>query len=153
MKKSFTLLELVFVVLIISILSYLAITHNYKSVQKANLTQLDAEILLIRNAIEQNYNDRIMLNTSAKYIEFLDEASIETNSQTLFDGYQDDILLDPIIFSTTTQKKKIGQWIKTAQRSYKIYLNNNESVKFTYDNNKGSFDCNFKEPLCKELTQ
>lgn len=153
MKKTFTLLELIFVLVIVSILSYFVVSNSFTGIQKANITQIKSEIALVRMAINKNFTDSVMLNNLARYISYLDDAPIEEKNKTLFGGINDDILLDPIIFSTSTSNKKIGAWIKTNQREYKIYLNNQNYVLFTYDNEKGLFDCDNKDDLCKELTQ
>lgn len=151
MKKAFSLLELIFVISILSIITYFVISSSFSTLEKANLVKVKSEISLIRYAIEEKFTNSLLKDESEKYIEFLDDADINTSNETLFDGYNENILLDPIIFSSTKEKKTLGKWIKIEKRKYRVYLSSKDYVDFIYDNQKGTFNCSFFTTVCKEL--
>ena len=153
MKRAVTYLELIFIITIIAILSYSLLSYSTKSINTAQITKLRSQIALIRNAIENNYMNRVMLNPNSGYIQKLDDAPSDVYNRTLFNGYNEDMLLDAMIFSVTEANHKIGEWIKLDDRRYKVYMTNSEYVIFTYDSKEGRFDCDFKNSWCKELSQ
>ncbi len=151
MKKSFTLLELVFVISILALLSYFVLSSSFKALDKSKLLKIKSEISLIKYEIQEVFTKSLLLNNKEEYIEFLDDASINVENETLFDGYNDIMLLDPMIFSSTKEQKILGKWIKIDRRKYRIYINSDNYVDFSYDQNKGTFSCLFSSKLCKEL--
>lgn len=151
MKKAFSLLELVFVISILAIISYFVLSSSFKSLEKANMLKIKSEISLIQHAIQEQYTTQALLENIEKYIESLDEASINTESQNLFTGFEETVLLDPIIFSSTSSKKEVGKWIKMKKNKYRVYLSKNDYVDFTYDKEEGTFSCKVSNESCKQL--
>jgi type II secretory pathway pseudopilin PulG len=127
MRNSFTLLEILFAILIIAILSSVAVPKFMDSLDNANILKIRADISLIRvNIIE--YKDNQLLKAS--------NASYPPN-------------LDTILNSLNIS----SEWIKNGT-IYTIKVNSNNSVEFKYLNSTGIFDCIHKEQnLCQELTR
>lgn len=151
MKKSFSLLEIVFVILLISIISVIAFPKLFLNITNASYVKIKSDVALIRNAIVYNRNQNIISGKGEAYIPFLDNANINTDSQKLFVGLDNNVLLKYPILSTSKDKKEIGKWIKTSNYDYEVFVNSIESINFIYNVDDGTFDCDFKEELCKEL--
>ena len=56
-KKGFTLVELLVVIAIIGILAVVAVPALFKSIEKAKVAELEADISAIRSAVLSNYSD------------------------------------------------------------------------------------------------
>lgn len=142
MKKAFSLLELIIVIVIISILTIFILQKSENSIDFGNKTKIKSEIALIRNAISKQKTSNILLNKST--VSSLDNANIEKKKSLLFKN-----ILDLPLVSTTSSKKDIAKWIKTSQNEYKIFINENESLEFKFENE--SFICKSSISLCKEF--
>ena len=141
MKKSFTLLELIFVVIIVIILySVLLNTVFFQSIDKSNIAKIKSEVFLIRTVINQNYHQKIVSKQENK------------EKQYLFIGTKTEPLLKEIILSSAINLKKDARWIKTAKYTYMVVIKG-VSVVFTYNKNTGNFSCNYDKKLCKELSE
>ena len=143
MKKAFTLIELILVILILAILSSLAIGFTSFKKEETNLLKLkmDYELLSSALALMRSQTKQKGLD----YIQSLDEASFNSEKQRLF--YCDNCdysLLEKPIYSS------FKAWIKTGKNEYKFYLNSKESLNFTYDFKEGIFEC-FGSSKCKDL--
>lgn len=152
MKKAFSLLELIFVISILAISTYFILSSSFISLKKANILKIKSEISLINYEIKESFTSSLLKDQKEEYLDFLDDADINTSNETLFDGYNDAVLLDPTIFSSTKEEKSLGKWIKIEQKKYRIYITSKEYIDFIYDNQKGTFSCSFLEKLCKELS-
>lgn len=151
MKKSFTLLEVIFVVVLIAIIATIAFPKLFLNITNASYVKIQSDISLIRSAIIQNRNQNIINGKGEDYIAYLDDASINSTNERLFVGLQNSVLLQQPILSTSNSKKEIGRWIKTTNYHYQVYINDLESIQFVYNSEKGSFDCDFDEELCQEM--
>lgn len=153
MKDSFTLLELIFVLMIVIILSTLLLkTVFFKSLDKSNIAKIKSEVFLIRTAINKHYEKQVLLNKVAKYIDILDMSANNKENEYLFTGTKKDPLLNKIILSSKTGLEKDASWIKTAKNSYEVFIMD-VSIVFKYNKNTGIFSCNYDEKLCKELSE
>jgi len=151
MKKSFSLLEIIFVITLISIISMIAIPKLFLNITSASYTQVKSDIALIRNAIISNKNKNIISGKGEAFINSLDDAKINVTYEKLFVGKDDDMLLQYPIISTSFEKKEIGKWIKVSAYNYKVFIDNKNAIEFVYDSSNGTFDCDYKEDLCKDL--
>lgn len=141
MKKSFSLLEIIVVVLLISIItSYLLVKSN-DSFTFANESKIKSEIALIRDSINKYNTNKILLNQDK--ISKLDDASINEEGSSLFSN-----ILDFPLISTSNEEKKIAFWIKISSTKYKIFLDNSSSLEFEFDGQ--NFSCKSEVELCKE---
>lgn len=138
-KRAFSLIEIIFVIAIISIILIVAVPKLGDTLNKANTNKIKSDILLIKEGLN-NYKNRMILQGLTTPLE-----SLEDNEQYLFNK----ILQDPIYSSA---KPKIGSWSKISDTSYKVYVENGDSVEFIYDNDDYSFECDHDNILCQELT-
>lgn len=142
MKKSFSLLEIIIVILVISIISSYIISKSTNTINFANQSKIKSEISLIRSSIVKFSTKQILLDQD--YIVSLDNANIDQSDSFLFEN-----ILDAPLLSTSTEDKEISKWIKISQNSYKIYLDQNIFLEFEFDNN--DFICISDVELCKEF--
>lgn len=149
MKRAFSLFEIILFILIVSIISTIAYQKFFNVLEKVNLSQIKAEIVLINNSINQLKSSQLMLDNSGFIVEKLDEAPSDMENFTLFNGYDEYVLLDTPIISTSETEKKIGFWIKVSNSKYKVYLSKDDFVEFNFDGEK--FFCNEEIDFCKEI--
>lgn len=152
MKKSFSLLEIIVTITIISIISLFAINKYFHSLESSNYLKIKSEVALINNALNQLYSNQVLLGNSSFYLNQLDNAQINISDESLFTGYNEYILLDYLILSTSSEEKKLGYWIKESQTKYKTYLTKEKSVVFIFDTSNGTFYCDETDNICKELS-
>ena len=142
-KHAFTMIELIFVIVILGILSAVAFPKLSGITKDANLAQGMATVSAIRSAIVSE-RQRNLIKGVAKFPDYLDDAST-ASGEKLFDGNSTEIsILQYPIYSSKDQ----GGWMKTsangATTTYKFYFDaNNEgtAVIFTYTKATGIFDC------------
>jgi prepilin-type N-terminal cleavage/methylation domain-containing protein len=142
MKKAFSFLEIIIVILIISIISTFLIIKTSSSLDFVNKTNINADIAQIRSSISKENSKNVLLNDTS--ISKLDDANIEEEKSLLFSN-----ILDKPLISTNSLKKEIGKWIKTSSNKYKIYITNEEYLEFEFTNN--SFNCISSIELCKDF--
>ncbi|AXP08733.1 prepilin-type N-terminal cleavage/methylation domain-containing protein [Campylobacter hepaticus] len=143
MKKAFTLLELIFVILIIGILTSLSSSF-------INITKDEVKILKLKTDYEMLNSALTLMRTQMqlKNLDFpsiLDHARINHAREKLFYcndcGYS---LLDTPIYSD------FKFWMKIDKNHYSFFLNSKESIKFVYDPKEGLFKC-LESFRCKDL--
>jgi len=154
MKKAFTMIELIFVIVILGILSSVAISKMAVTRDDAIISKGRSEVAAIRNAISLKRNSNILMGKGASYPSKLDalSASSSGDGDALFDHDTNSSdssaqLLDYPIYS----KSKNG-WRKIANNKY-VFNAVNTDVNFTYNSGNGSFDCSHSVQLCKDLTE
>lgn len=153
MKKTFSIIELIFVLSIISILVLFFINNIPNIVfNQKDIFKIKVDISLIRSSIHKNFRSKLLKNEEAKYINFLDEVKINKEGEYLFTGTKKDILINNNILSSSLVKKKGYSWIKVSKSKYILYINS-KNIEFIYDNTNGNFDCNIKNELCKEINE
>ena len=149
-KQAFTMIELVFVIVILGILASVAFPKFSAISKDANLAQGKATIASVRAAI-LNERQRSLIKGTAAYPAYLDDATTAVG-QNLFDGNGTtvSILQYPILSS-----QKQGGWMKTsangASITYDFYLDTASTATFTYTKGSGLFDCNHGNTNCKEI--
>lgn len=122
MKKAFTMVELIFVIVILGILAMVALPRLAGSKKDAEITRAKAEIAAIRSAIQTYRGANLLAQKGSGYPEKLDKKTIEeiTNGTKLGSNWtvnDDDNTLTLTIAGA-------GQ-----------------PATFTYDNTKGSLTC------------
>ena len=153
MRKAFTMIELIMVIVILGILSSIAVSKMAVTRDDAILTKGRSQVASIRSAISL-IKSKNMMTGNGLYPPFLDDEHI-TNDKKLFDGNSSiGKLLDYPIYA----KNENGNWIKTAQNSY-VFKALNTDINFTYNPNDGSFDCDHAsadakvKEYCKALAE
>ncbi len=153
MKKSFSIIEIIFTIVIIAIISSFALNKYFHHIEKVNFVKIKSEVSLINNAINQLYSNQTLLGNNNFIIERLDEALVDVPNETLFNGYNEFILLDEVILSTSEEKKELGQWIKLSNSEYKVYFSKDKFLSFYLDSENMTFACDRNENLCIEFEQ
>ena len=157
MIPAFTMIELVFVIVVIGILSAIAIPRLAASRDDAVLVKGKSQIAAIRSGIAMQKSKRLLEGTSPFIPPKLDSVTTyNTNDKRLFnfaDGNGSNILEYPIY----SKKDHDGSWVKSAAKQYKFHLEGT-SVEFDYDSNTSIFDCNksagaVNADKCKDLTR
>jgi general secretion pathway protein G len=137
--KSFSLLEIIFAISILSIIAVIAIPKIGSSLDKAKMIKIKRDIILIRDGLN-NYKNKVILSAQILNLETLD-----IDNQLLFSK----ILTNPILASNIP---KSGNWEKISNTTYKVWLNSTESLQFTFNKEKFTFDCDKKDNYCKDLS-
>lgn len=126
MKKAFTLIELVFVIVILGILSTVAIPKLMVTRDDAEIAKAKSQIAAVRSGIQLKRNEMILSGTQG-YPTNLEDGTC------CFGG----------ILSTRIEQRKDDNsygWKKENDGAYTINTNK-EQVKFTYSDSDGSFKC------------
>lgn len=125
MKKAFTLIELVFVIVILGILATVAIPKLIVTRDDAEIAKAKSQIAAVRSGIQLKRNEMILSGTQG-YPTSLEDGTC------CFGG----------ILSTRIEERKNDNsygW-KLENNTYSINTNK-EQVKFTYSASDGSFKC------------
>jgi len=152
-KSAFTLLELVFVIVVIGILAAIAVPKLMVTRNDAVIVKGKSQVAAIRNGISLQKSRNMLKGDSTPYPDKLDNVTVyNTNDQKLFyfnDGNSSNILEYPIY----SKKNADGHWVKTNQYEYAYFVTRDTNVSFDYNNTTGSFDCDHTNANCKQLTQ
>ena len=132
MKKAFTMVELVFVIVILGILASVAIPKLGNTKTQAEKTTARANVSAIRSAILSERQSQIVKGINS-YI-----PKLSNSSDILFTGDGSRTLLTYGIASGTNS----GKW-SADDDTYKKYTFHidAESISFTYDSDSGKFTC------------
>ena len=153
-KNGFTMIELVFVIVVLGILAAVSIPKFSSVTDDANFTQGMATISSIRSSIANERQSKILKGIFS-YPEILDDALANVNHDTIFDGNATiSILQYPVYTRDTTDT---SGWMKTtvngAVTTYQFCINSNKCVDFNYTKATGIFDCDHSNQYCKEMTE
>lgn len=140
MKKSFSIIEVIFVLAIVGVIITIAIPKINNSLNNSHISNIKNDIMMIREALIQ-YKNKNILKNNATFLDSLDE-----NDNQLFSK----ILTYSI---ATSNSNKIGTWSKITNSTYKVFLDNDNYVEFDYNKENYSFNCDENEPICQELIQ
>jgi type II secretory pathway pseudopilin PulG len=147
-KNSFSIIELIFVIIIISILSTFIIPSFIGNKNEANFVKLKSTVLAIQNAIVINHSKNILENRYDREI-ILDTAPNKTAGELLFIGTQELKLLDSPIISTDHNSPENGTWSKESADTYYYWIDKNKNIIFKYSNEK--FVCDYKNNDCLKI--
>jgi general secretion pathway protein G len=151
MKRfAFTMIELVFVIVVLGILAAIAVPKFAATRDDAQIAKGRSDVSAIRSAIVSERQGRLLQGSSA-YINHLDglAAAASADGNMLFDnnGTAANALLQYGVASGTTN----GHWRKTAADTYKFHVLNADT-QFTYTNGTGAFTCTAGTGSCDALT-
>jgi len=139
-KRSFSLIEIIFTIAIISILAIVTIPKLQNSLTKTTNIKIKSDIMLIKDAL-YNYKTKYILSNETTTIESLDD-----NNKELFSK----ILKYPIISNSS---QKLGTWEKLANDRYIVWIEDDQPLEFIYDKSNITFDCDHTNSDCQNYTQ
>lgn len=153
MKQAFTMIEIIFVVVILGILSAIALPRLGSVREDAVISKGKAEVASIRSGIALLKSQRL-LEGNATLPPKLDKAGNDTPGASLFSaGDYGNVLSSPLYAKETN---KDNGWVKMDDTTYKYYING-KPISFIYNTTTGTFDCNASDTItgtnCKLLTR
>ena len=152
-KKAFTMVELVFVIVVIGILTAVAVPKFAATRDDAIITKAIATIASVRSALSTERQKRILRGDFSPLVSL---GGTTGNDKTLFDNYDGDVnastVLEYPIRSCASGAR--GCWEKTSNTVYTYKMPHNTSdVAFTLNTAKFRLDCVQTEADCIELTK
>ena len=141
-KKAFTMIELVFVIVVIGILSAIAVPKFSATRDDAIITKARATVASLRSAIASERQKRILRGDFTP-ISSLDSGSAGTANSPIFDRYDNNTSSDRVLeYSLRTCKtgETDGCWLKQSNGVYRYYMpHNNTYADFNVSNSR--MDC------------
>ncbi len=150
MKKAFTMIELIFVIVILGILAAVAVPKMGSAKTNAEIAKGKTDVATIRSSILTERQSQLIKGNN----NFIDKLS--SSDDILFTGDTDAkrTLLTYGIVSGTSN----GKWSADGDTYTKYIFHISElEIKFTYDNKTGKFDCDRgdasseEEKTCRKL--
>ena len=124
MKKAFTLIELIFVIVILGILASVALPKFAGSVEDAYISKAQSHVSVIRSGLQNYRTKSLMKGTGANYPDL--------NTTTLFSNVMD---------NGAPTGSNAGEWEYDASQQRFIYHTGAHDIYFQYDKNTGKFIC------------
>lgn len=153
MKKhnGFTMIELIFVIVVLGILAAIAIPRLAATRTDAEITKGRSDVAAIRSAIISERQGRLLQGNSA-FIAALDDATPASEGQALFDDNDANTTNGGTLLQYgIVSANKNGHWMKTSTGyTYQVM---GDAVAFTYTQATGKFDCDHTNANCKLLTE
>lgn len=154
LTPAFTMVELIFVIVVIGILAAVAIPKLATSRDDAILVRGKSQVGAIRSGIAMQKSKRLLEGSNPAIPRYLEgDATTTTSISMLFHGGADGNILEYGLPNGT----KDGQWEKTSAnnvnpRTYDFHLGGT-TVSFDYNISDGTFDCDHTIQNCKDLTE
>ena len=137
-RNAFTMLELVFVIVVLGILAAVAIPKLAATRDDAQIAKGRSDVAAIRSAIVSERQIRLLRGDSS-YINQLDDATQDLENETLFDN--NGTAANSILMYGIVSKDSNGHWMKDDADTY-IYKVINTPISFDYNATSGIFTCN-----------
>jgi len=163
-RNAFTMIELVFVIVVLGILAAVAIPKLAATRTDAEVTKGKSDVSAIRSAIISERQTRI-IKGDTNFINRLDAGvGSNTDNVTIFDSNETLSATSPKLlqYGIKTKTNSSGHWVKSASNQY-TYTFGSNSVAFTYYptdttvggvfHPAGTFDCDHSDSNCNLLTQ
>ena len=129
MKKAFTIIELIFVIVALGILAMVALPRLVGSKEDAEIARVKAEIAAIRSAIQTHRGANLLKQNGS--------------------GYPDDLTARRI--EEITNGTKLGKNWSVNDAGDRLTLTIGETTTFTYDNSTGRLTCPNTDTLCEKI--
>lgn len=143
-RPAFTMIELVFVIVVIGILTAIAIPRLAATRDDAQVAKGRSDVSAIRSAIVSERQGRLLQGDSAYIAQLDNNVTAGAEGVSLFNN-------GLLQYGVVTANKN-GHWMKTATNAYTFkVMGSNEA--FTYTQATGTFDCNHANANCKLLTE
>ena len=129
-KQSFTLIEFIFIILIIAVLSSIAISKISNTNISSSIITCKNDLNIINYAIKDKVQENIFKNNKTKLLTLQN---------------------DNILFSNILNNFNSQAWIKTNVNQYKYKVDNSNFLIFTFDSISNKFTCDKNKELCKKV--
>ncbi len=157
-RNAFTIIELIFVIVVLGILAAVAIPRMGSNMEHAQVAKAQGDVAALRAAIA-SARQKMLVTGSNAYPTALDHlAGASANGDPLFDhnGTATMVILTYPLYSNVSS----GNWRKTANNTYAFKVIDTD-VLFTYVSsgvNGGRFDCHGSNAgaaldYCKKITE
>ncbi|WP_295066468.1 type II secretion system protein [Sulfuricurvum sp.] len=149
-RNGFTMIELVFVIVVIGILAAIAIPKFAATRDDAQMAKGRSDIAAIRSAIVSERQTRLMRGQT-NYITKLDHMSGATATSGLLFDDNDTVTTNGTLLQYGIEAAAgNGHWTKTSATTY-VYRVINVDNTFTYNSTDGTFKCT-NGTYCSDLT-
>ena len=149
-RNAFTMIELVFVIVVLGILATIAMPRFAATRTDAIIAKGRSDVSSIRAAISSERQKRFMTG-STDYISALDhQGTTPGTGVTIFDN--NGTAASTILTYGITTKNTDGGWMKTAANTY-TYKVAGVTTTFTYNSADGTFNCVAGNGYCDKLTK
>ncbi len=145
-KKAFTMLELVFVIAVIGILSAVAIPKFAGTRNDAVIAKAKTTVASVRNSMATERQKRILRGDFTAITSLHDAA----NAFSIFDGNSTNLVLEYPVPTCATQGKTRECWNVLAGPKYQFVMPVSGTVDFSITNNR--LKCVTVDANCKLLT-
>lgn len=149
-RFAFTMIELVFVIVVLGILAAVAIPRFAATRDDAQIAKGRSDVAAIRAAIVSERQGRLLQGQSAYINQLDDSTNYSATGETLFDN--NGTAANGLLQYGITSGSGNGHWLKTAANTY-TYSVMGDPVQFTYTQATGRFDCTHTNANCKRLTE
>ncbi|AJC86654.1 prepilin-type N-terminal cleavage/methylation domain-containing protein [Campylobacter sp. RM16704] len=145
-KRAFTLIELVFCILIIAILSAIAYPHFSFSINDAKMIKLKSELEVINSSLALIRN-QFVFKENTDFPKILDDALINVENQKLFfcsniqtqNCKGENCCLYSILEKPIISSKK--SWMKVENTKYRFFISTKNYIDFAYNSEKVFLEC------------
>ena len=147
-RNAFTMIELIFVIVVLGILAAVAVPKFAATRTDAEIAKARSTVAAVRSGIVNERQTRLFRGQN-NFISTLDaNATVNASGTTIFDnnGSSDNTIM---MYGVIT-KKQHG-WVKSANNEYTFELPGQGQAVFTYNPGNGTFDC-AASSLCSSLT-
>jgi len=141
-RNAFTILELIFVIVILGVLAAVALPRMGTSMEAAYVAQAQGDVSAVRAAIASARQKQLVRGING-YI-----TQLSTSNARLFDGNGTEALLMYPITPRAT-----GGWTRTQNLTYRFTVDANNFATFTYTPATGRFDCDHNQNLCQRIVE
>lgn len=128
-RSAFTMVELIFVIVVLGILAMVAIPRMSGAIDDANLGKARSDVAALRSAISSERQARFLQGQS-NYAEKLDNATT-ADGQEIFNGDETNTTAGQLLTYPIITGSNDGQWKKVSDTQY-TFKNEGTSITFTY---------------------
>ncbi len=137
MKSAFTMIEVIFVIVVLGILASIALPKFSGVVGDAYISKAQSQVAAVRSGISNYRSEQLLKGANPLYPVSLDNSK-------LFD----------VVSSGVTSGTDVGEW--SSDGNTYTFKTSNGDIVFNYDSATGSFECNrtasYSATICDRFT-